>query len=275
MHMPALQAATELNKPEYTNLSRLLNIIASLLVFLLPAFTLAKLLNKKPFQQLGFRSTISVKQLLLLLAITVTGIFLSGALGEFNEWIPIPHNFYVWAKEKEDAYKTTMMSMATMKSLTDYLLALLVLGAGPAIVEEIFFRGGLQQVMVGWTKNKWVGIIITSALFSAVHISYFGFLPRLALGLILGLIFYESKNIWLSILLHFLNNALVVTQLYVAGRQGKVIDKTVDENVPVWLGILALAILILLFRSFRKESNKVLAAREASLQESSDAIISN
>jgi membrane protease YdiL (CAAX protease family) len=60
------------------------------------------------------------------------------------------------------------------------------LAAAPALFEEVLFRGGFQQVFVGWTKNKWAGIIITSILFSAIHFSYFGFLPRLALGIGIG-----------------------------------------------------------------------------------------
>jgi len=187
MHVPFMQVIKDINRPEYANLSRLLNTLASLLSFLLPALILAGVLSKKPFTQLGFQSAISGKQLVLILALTFTSIILSGSLGELNEWIPLPAKWYASAKELEDTYKAAMMSMATMKSSGDYLLALLVLGAAPALFEEVLFRGGFQQVFVGWTNNKWAGIIITSILFSAIHFSYFGFLPRLALGMVLGL----------------------------------------------------------------------------------------
>lgn len=174
----------------------------------------------------------------------------------------------------EESYKASMMAMATMKTTVDYLLGLLVLAFAPALFEEVLFRGAFQPVFIGWTKNKWAGIIITSVLFSAIHISYFGFLPRLALGLILGLIFYYSKNIWLNILLHFLNNAVVVTQLYVVSRQGKSIDKTVDESMPIWWGAIAAVALIILFRVFRKESSAVLFAQEQSINSSPENILS-
>jgi membrane protease YdiL (CAAX protease family) len=274
MHVPFMQVVRDINRPEYANFSRLLNTVAAFLSFLLPAFILARILSKRPFAQLGFRSAISGKQLLLILALTFTSIMLSGALGELNEWIPIPTQWYAKAKAMEDAYKAAMMSMATMHSITDYLLALVVLGAAPALFEEVLFRGGFQQVFVGWTKNKWAGIIITSILFSAIHFSYFGFLPRLALGLVLGLIFYYSKNIWLNILLHFLNNALVVTQLYIMSQKGKPIDKTIDENIPMWWGLLAFVVLVALFRSFKKESARVLAAAEQAIHSSHEYILS-
>ncbi|MDE3253095.1 MAG: CPBP family intramembrane metalloprotease [Bacteroidota bacterium] len=254
MHVSFQQALVKINLPENANIARLLNTLASLFVFFFPALALARILSKRPFSQLGFRSGISPRQILLLLGLSVASIMLSGALGELNEWIPLPAKWYAKAKEMEEAYKASMLSMATMRSLSDYLLSLIVLAAAPAIFEEVLFRSGFQQVFVGWTQKKWMGILITSVLFSAFHFSYFGFLPRLALGMVLGLIFYYSKNIWLSILLHFLNNAIVVTQLYIAGKQGRSITKTMDESIPVWWGLLSVCVLVVLFRLFKKES---------------------
>jgi hypothetical protein len=89
-----------------------------------------------------------------------------------------------------------------------------------------------------------------------------------------GLIFYYSKNIWLNILLHFLNNALVVTQLYVMFRKGKPIDKTIDESLPMWWGLVALILLIFVFRVFRKESTRVLERREQMIHSSPENILS-
>lgn len=53
---------------------------------------------------------------------------------------------------------------------------------------------------------------------------------------------------------------MVVTQLYVASRMGKSIDKTMDENIPMWIGLVALALLFIFFRTFKKESEAVLAS---------------
>jgi hypothetical protein len=262
MHVPYLQVPDRLNRPENVNISRVLNTLASVLVFMLPALVLAKLLGRHPFQQLGFNTKMSSKQLLLIVMITFASMVLSGALGELNEKIPLPAKWLAQAKSLEESYKTAMMSMATMKSTADYLISLLVLAFAPALVEEILFRGGFQQVFIGWTNNKWAGIILTSILFSAIHFSYFGFLPRAALGIVLGLLFYYSKNIWLNILLHFLNNAFVVTQLYIVSRQGKSIDKTMDESMPIWWGLIAFAFLYLFMSQFKKESLQLVGVIE-------------
>ncbi len=274
MHVPLLQVIPAMNKPEYVDVSRLLNTVASVLVFLLPALLLARIVSRKPFAQLGFTTAINNKQLLLVIVITFASMILSGALGELNEKIPLSPSLYAKAKALEDTYKSAMMAMAHMKSLQDYVMALLVLAAFPALFEEVLFRGGFQQIFVGWTNSKWGGIIITSILFSAIHFSYFGFLPRAALGVVLGLIFYYGKNIWLNIVLHFLNNAFVVTQLYIVSRQGKSIEKTMDESMPMWWGVVSLFFLFIFFRSFRQQSNKVLASKTIYTNSSSENMIS-
>ncbi|MBW0162345.1 MAG: CPBP family intramembrane metalloprotease [Sediminibacterium sp. Gen4] len=252
-----LQVPDALNRPQNANISRLLNTLATLVAFLIPAILFAKVLSKQPFSWLGFNKRMNGKQVLIVVLITFAGMILSGSLGMLNQKIPLSENLLKQAQQLENAYKNAMMNMAHMTSLTDYLLAMLVMALAPAVFEEVLFRGAFQKVFVGWTKNAWAGIIITSILFSAIHFSFFGFLPRIALGLILGLIFYYTNNLWLSILLHFLNNGFVVTQLYILSAQGKAIDKVMDETMPIWWGSIALILLVVLFRLLLAESNQL------------------
>jgi membrane protease YdiL (CAAX protease family) len=252
-----LQVPDALNRPQNANISRLLNTLATLVAFLIPAIVFAKVLSKQPFSWLGFNKRMNGKQMLIVVLITFAGMILSGSLGMLNQKIPLSENLLKQAQQLENAYKNAMMNMAHMTSLTDYLLAMLVMALAPAVFEEVLFRGAFQKVFVGWTKNAWAGIIITSILFSAIHFSFFGFLPRIALGLILGLIFYYTNNLWLSILLHFLNNGFVVTQLYILSAQGKAIDKVMDETMPIWWGSIALILLVVLFRLLLAESNQL------------------
>lgn len=261
MHIPLANVLGSLESPQNTGATRLLNTVATCICFLLPALIFAKIVYRTPFSYLGFSKKISIKQVLIIFVITIGAMILSGALGELNEKIPISKSFYEQARKLEDLYRQQMLNMAAMRSFGEYLVVLLVIAAAPAMFEEILFRGALQQIMVGWTRSKWAGIIIASILFSAFHFSYFGFLPRLALGIILGLIFYNSRNIWLNILLHFLNNAIVVTQLYIVSLQGKSIEKTLDENMPSWWGLAAVVLLAVAFRAFNKEARRVWSER--------------
>lgn len=254
MHVPFDQVAKVLMQPGHIQENRLLNTLASFIVFCTPALILAKVVDPKPMQWLGFNRVMQLKQLLMVFLIAFTGLILSGALGELNQHIPLPAKWLAMAKEFEDKYKQSMLAMVAMKSVWDYLFALLAMAAAPAFFEEILFRGGFQQIFIGWTKNAFLGILITSILFSAIHFSFFGFLPRTALGMILGYVFYYSRNIWMNIAMHFIYNGIIVTQLYFAGLKGKSVEKTMDENMPLWLGVIAVTGVWVLLQMFRKES---------------------
>jgi membrane protease YdiL (CAAX protease family) len=262
LNIPLMQVPDAMSKPENGDTARLLNTVSSFFAFFLPALIVARVINKRPFQQLGFNATANGKQALLIIIITFGAMLLSGALGELNERIPLPADLYAKAKKLEETYKAAMMAMASMNSFSEYLLTLVVIAAFPAVFEEVLFRGGFQQILVGWTKSKWAGIIIASILFSAIHFSYFGFLPRVALGIVLGFVFHNSGNLWLSILLHFLNNAFVVTQLYILTSQGKPIEKTLDESIPIWWGAIGIVLLALVFHFFNRESKTLLSKKE-------------
>lgn len=252
-----------LNRPEEANLARWLNTLATLLMFFMPAVVFAKIVNNRPLNHLGFNRVMNSKQIGIVVVLTLAAMITGGALGDLNQRIPLPATWLAKARAMEDAYKSTMISMAMMKNFKEYLLVLLTVAAAPAIFEEVLFRGAFQQLFIGWTKRVWPGIIIASIIFSAIHISYFGFLPRVALGMVLGFIFYYGKNIWLNILLHFLNNAIIVTSIYQQIRAGQPVDKAMDEHMPAWwIGIFGIAGLLLLFRLFRKETDKLLATQQ-------------
>ena len=260
LDVPLLQVPDAMNQPQNANISRLLNTLATFMAFAVPAIVFAKIVHHRPFNYLGFNLKMSIQQTVLVVLITFAGMILSGALGMLNQEIPLSDEWLAKAKELEQTYKNAMLNMAYMKTASDFILAILVMALAPAVFEEILFRGAFQKIFVQWTKNAWVGIIITSILFSAIHFSYFGFLPRIALGMILGLIFYYTNNLWLSILQHFLNNAFIVTQLYIVQMQGKSVEEAMDETMSVWWGFAGLALLLVLFRQLYKHKTTTLSS---------------
>lgn len=79
----------------------------------------------------------------------------------------------------------------------------------PAICEEFFFRG---LIMGGFRRKlgKWPTIVITGLLFGIFHISIYRIFPTAMLGIVIAWVAYESRSIWPSILLHFLNNFIAL-----------------------------------------------------------------
>ena len=255
----ALQA---LNNPAYANANKLMQVVVSIIAFFMPAYFLSLIVYRKPLHHLGFNGRVNIKQIGLVIAITCAGLLLSSALSELNEIIPISKHLQTTFRKMEDDYSDGILVMANMKNFGDYLITVFVIALLPAIVEETFFRGGVQQLLVAWFKKPWIAIVVTSVLFSAIHVSYYGFLPRAALGVMLGLLFYYSKSIWLNILAHFLNNAIAVTQLYLVARSGKLTKEAMnamDSNFPLWMGLIVVPLIISLFILFKRESDKVIA----------------
>lgn len=249
---------SDIVKPAFTNAARILQLVSSAVAFFLPGVLFAFIVNRKPLEYLGFHKVLSGKQMFYVVIITFVALFVSGALAEVNKLIPIASNWEAKFKSMEANYNKQVLAIANMQSFTEYLYVLVVIALAPAIFEEVLFRGAFQQLFVQWTKNPIAGIVITSVIFSVVHISFYGFLPRVGLGVVLGLIFFYSKNIWLCIAAHFLNNGFAVTQMYGLIRNGRVPEEALEETFPIWMGGFAIAALILCFIIFKKESNRVM-----------------
>ncbi|PWT98497.1 MAG: CPBP family intramembrane metalloprotease domain-containing protein [Bacteroidetes bacterium] len=260
-----LNMAKDMLNPNYVNGIRMVQVVSTFFGFFVPAYATAFLLNRKPTKLLGFKTHFNLKQFLVMLLIMVVAIFFAGALSEINQRIPLSKSLAEYFKHLEDMYSDQVQATANIKTVKDYILSLIIIGLLPAIFEETFFRGGLQNFLVRSTKAPWVSILIVSILFSLAHFSYYGFLWRLALGVILGLIYQYTGSIWLSVLGHFFNNGLGVTEMYILARQGKSFKDNMDETYPIWWGVIALVILIALFyylKLFSKELQKKYAVSD-------------
>ena len=181
LHVSLQNLADALKNADNANLSRLIQFISTFFFMALPSFVFARMMNKRPFEYIGFNGAISGKQVFLIIAIIFMGLFVSETLGQLNEIIPIPKSLEDYFRGLENEYTEEMMAIANMKSVQDYILSLVMIALLPAIFEEMLFRGALQPIMINFTRNAFLGIFLTSILFSAIHMSYYGFLPRLAL----------------------------------------------------------------------------------------------
>lgn len=243
--------------PANADAVKIIQLASSMVMFLVPAFVFARIVNKEPVKHLGLKTRFNWIQAGLVALIVFAGFYLSGALAELTNYIPISSKAEALFKKWEKAYTDQVMAIANMKTISDYIFTLIVIAVAPAIFEELIFRGALQQLMVKWTRSAWIGIIITSLIFSAIHFSYYGFLSRVALGIVLGFMFHYSKSLWLPILAHLLNNGFAVTMMYVLNKQGKLSKAVMDERFPIWYGVAALAVIIAIFVVYRNESKKL------------------
>ena len=246
-------------KPENAGRLRWMQFISTFFLFFIPPAVYALICHKKPFQHLGFNSQINLPQVLVVLFVMLAALPVVSAFQELTEMLPWSKETLHKFKEAEVAYNKQVAVIARMDSFGDYLLSLLVIALLPAVFEETLFRGGLQNLFSRWFKMPIVAIILTSIIFSAIHLSYLGFMSRFALGFILGWFYYRTGNLWLSILGHFFNNGVAVTVLYLSSKPGQAIDPTkIEDKFPLIWALVGLGAIYGLFILFEKVSGKLI-----------------
>lgn len=245
--------AEDILQPKYYKVNMVLQAVSTFFIFFVPVHFFALFCYRKPLTYLGFNFRFNYKQVLLLIGILILTFPLSGSLSTLNKILPISEYWAAKFKAMELAREAQEAALININSFSRYIISLIVIGLLPAIFEETFFRGGLQNFLTRWFKGPWMAIILTSIIFSIIHLSFYGFLVRFALGVVLGFIFYYSKSLWLSILFHFLFNGIQVTIMYVMTIK-EIKDKNIEDNFPLWAGAIALVLLLYLFNLYRRTS---------------------
>ncbi len=251
-----LNMENDMLKPENANAALVMQAISAVFAFFLPAVVFAWICFRNSWFFLGFKEKINPKLLLIVLLIVVCTMPLISLLGELNKAIPLSAVRRAKFDAMEKKYNDLVMAMVQLKTWGQYFISLIIIAVLPAITEEVLFRGSLQNMLTRWLKSPWAAILITSVLFSAIHFSWYGFLARVSLGVVLGIIFFQTKNIWLSILAHFLNNGIVVTTMFIMARQGKPVNMASEENLHWAFGVVGLVLVVLLLFWMVKSSPK-------------------
>ena len=243
--------------PENATPLRWMQFISTLFLFFLPPVFYALVCHRKPSLHLGFKHTVSLPQIIIVVLLIVACLPVVDALQELTLKFPWSKATLARFAAAELDYDKEIAIMARMNNFTDYLIAMVIIAFLPALFEETFFRGGIQNLLTRWFKMPVLAIIITSIIFSAVHGSYLGFLSRAALSIVLGLIYYKTGNLWLSAIGHFFNNAFGVSVLYFSSKPGIKMDTAkINDHLPLWTGIAGIAAIYGLFLLFEQVSKK-------------------
>ncbi|HTE01031.1 MAG TPA: CPBP family intramembrane glutamic endopeptidase [Mucilaginibacter sp.] len=161
-----------------------------------------------------------------------------------------------WMRDTEGSAKKISDGMMEMRTIWNMIFALIFIGLLTAVVEEIMFRGCLQTILMKWSKNKHIAIWITAILFSAFHMEFFGFLPRMMLGLLFGYFAAWSGSVWPGIWGHFVNNGTIVVLTYLQQRKMLGFDPDSPHLFNSTVYIISLIITLFLLFIYRYISNK-------------------
>ena len=215
----SLTEMADLSKLDYSrssavNFLRGMQAVQFISLFLLPAYICSWLFSTNQQQYLGLKKPYNPGYYLAAVGVLLIAIPFTGWLGELNRNIPFPQGMASWMREKEDAAAKTIEALLTRHTIKDLLLNLLCVAGFAAVGEELLFRGLAQRLLIKWTKSPWAGILVAAALFSAMHMQFYGFLPRFALGILLGVIYWYSGSLWVAMLAHFVYDAVLITVAY-------------------------------------------------------------
>ena len=114
----------------------------------------------------------------------------------------LPLSTQDFLKNQQD-FNTKIQEGFITDSFSGFLFNIILLAIIPAVGEELFFRGIIQEICIGLFKNNGAGIIITSLIFGILHFQIDNLLSIIFASLLLGYIYNFSNNIFLTILLHF------------------------------------------------------------------------
>lgn len=240
----------------YLNSLRIMQISQTIGMFIFPAVVMAFLSSKKPWRWLGFQPMIK-KEALLAIVIMIAFIPGINLIAELNGMIPVPQ----WMIDLEKSAEQTLKSLLITDSFSIFSINLLMVGILPAIGEELFFRSLLQKYFIQATKNPHWGVFITSFIFSAIHMQFLGFIPRLLMGMAFGYIYLWTGTILIPMLMHFVNNSMAVVLYYMVGLGQLPIDiEEIGSSSQGWvLGVISLVVGGYLLKIIHKKTTTRLA----------------
>lgn len=243
------------------SMTRVIQTISSLGLFLLPAIGMALFCDASPRHYLFLHRVNDERVWLLVLA----SMFLIAApinfIAMLNQQMELP-TFMApveqWMRSQEDLAQQLTQNM--IGDGTPQLLAinLIVMALCPAITEEFFFRGALQRLIGKWNPNPHFVIWSAAILFSAFHLQFYGFIPRMLLGAYLGYLLLWTRSIWIPVFAHFINNATAVIGMSDKNlRESALVTGEIPSDQIFQYGIAA-AISLILFIFLNQYLKKIL-----------------
>ena len=228
---------------------RLIVFSQHLFAFILPALLAMRLYKQQEGDVFfNFSPKFNLNAALIGVFILMCSYPLVQFSSEVNKMIPLPDVL----RNMEDQTAKLVSLMLNNDSILVLLVNVFLIALIPAIGEELIFRGFLQTIIKKLIFHKHVTVWLTAIIFSAIHIQFEGFFPRMILGLVLGYLMMWSGNIIYPMIAHFTNNAVQVILQYTVRNDATRLEKMDNYNVPIWLVIGSVVVLALSTHLFQK-----------------------
>ena len=250
----------ELNDPDVVASLKVLQLLSTGLgMFLVPSLIIAYLFSRSPIRYLMFAGRKDGMIALLVIILMLVSVPFINVLISLNEGLVLPDflsGVEAWMRESEASAMALTDAFLNMTTGTDLLVNLFIMAVVPAIGEELMFRGVLQGMFRELTGNLHMAVILSAILFSAFHMQFYGFVPRMVLGLVFGYLLIWTGNMWWPILGHFINNGAAVLFMWFASHQQLPFDQDqIGTGDGEWkLAIVSVVLMIMLLAMIRRRA---------------------
>lgn len=236
---------------------RIIQVLNQVVGFMMPAMVYAILVKEKPFNFLGFNKMPAWSLLGIVAMFTIIPFL--GTVTDWNDSIVFPESMRAIEEQMRATQQKSEEIIEMFISQGSLFSSLLIIAALAAVSEELLFRSVIQRWLMKLFKNVHVAIIVTAIVFSAFHMDFFGFFPRLFLGVMLGYMFWMTGSIFPSMLMHFVNNATIVMLHYLNTRGFIDIDVdhfcSTDNVLVIILSLIMTVAIFIICNRFSKRQD--------------------
>lgn len=229
--------------------------IGSGIGFWLAAWIISNRIDKANLRWDVQLSRFNLKGGAVVLILTVGAMFFNAFLVYFNNQLVLPEfmsETETWMKEMELQLMELTKFLTDFQTIPELLMGVLVIGVLAGIGEEMFFRGVIQPKMHFYTGSAHLGIWLTAIIFSAIHVQFYGFLPRVFLGAVFGYLYVYSGSLVYPILAHIFNNSFTVIMVYMANQGMIDFDLESEDEVSYLVAFFGLLVLLAGIFYFKK-----------------------
>ena len=227
-----------------------LQLLQSVATFLLPALAGAYLWGNTPMQWLDLNKKPSWQEALAAVVVMLLAIPGINLLSAWNQQMVLPEwmsGIEQWMRMQEDAAAQLTEQFLQVNTVGGLLVNIGLMALLPAVGEELTFRGVVQGM---FTRNRHVAIWATAAIFSFVHMQFYGFLPRMLLGAMFGYMLWWTGSLWVPMLMHFVNNCAAVVVAfwaynYLEEGSAEMLD-TIGTEDTILLGVFSICIVLIM-----------------------------
>ncbi|MBQ4549117.1 MAG: CPBP family intramembrane metalloprotease [Bacteroidales bacterium] len=231
------------------NSLRFMQISSQIFTFVLPPILYAMLINENPKESLGIKN-VSYHWFIIGFLMMYAILPLNNVFAEWNAGLKLPESMSrieELIKEMYESSAVVLEKLVNVNTFGGFVINLIMIAGLAALGEELLFRSIIQTSLIKTCKNAHVGIIIASAIFSFIHFDFYAFIPRLVLGMLLGYMFYYSRSIWVSMFMHFVNNATAVVIYYLNNIGVTNVDVETFGQTQLLPLLISIALMAVLF----------------------------